>query len=89
MILHADKICAGLEIDMGCYPTLHLLLRNLLVQDFLHGQDDNDFVAVLEERLEQHGGNVNSCRENQMPACEFHSQLFRFALISPRVGTEK
>jgi len=61
----------------------------VIVQDFLHGQGDDDFVAVLEERLEQHGGNVNSCRENQMTACEFHSQLFSFVLISPRAGTEK
>jgi len=29
----------------------HQFLRNLLVEDFLHGQGDDDFVAALEERI--------------------------------------
>ena len=28
------------------------LLRNVLVEDFLHGQGDDDFVAALEERFD-------------------------------------
>jgi len=30
----------------------HQLLRNMLVEDFLHGQGDDDFVAALEERFD-------------------------------------
>jgi hypothetical protein len=30
---------------------LHQLLRDVLVEDFLHGQGDDDFVAALEERI--------------------------------------
>src|ERR1017187_2218220 len=32
--------------------TLHQFLRNVLVEDFLHGQGDDDFVAALEERFD-------------------------------------
>ena len=37
MILHADKIRAGLEIEYGVLP-LRQFPRNVLVEDFLHGQ---------------------------------------------------
>jgi hypothetical protein len=30
----------------------HQLLRNTFVEDFLHGQGDDDFVAALEERFD-------------------------------------
>jgi hypothetical protein len=33
-------------------------LRNVLVEDFLHGQGDDDFVAALEERF-------NPCNDGQ------------------------
>jgi len=29
----------------------HQFLRNVLVEDFLHGQGDDDFVAALENNL--------------------------------------
>jgi|ERR1035437_2395947 hypothetical protein len=32
--------------------TLHQLLRYVFVEDFLHGQGDDDFVAALEERFD-------------------------------------
>jgi hypothetical protein len=31
---------------------LHQLLRDMPVEDFLHGQGDDDFVAALEERFD-------------------------------------
>ena len=31
---------------------LHQLLGNVLVEDFLHGQGDDDFVAALEKRFD-------------------------------------
>lgn len=33
-------------------PILHQFLRNMLVEDFLRGQGDDDFVAALEERFD-------------------------------------
>ena len=40
-------------------PYLHQLLRHLLVENFLHGQGDDDFVAALEEGLNRTGRRRN------------------------------
>jgi len=34
------------------FVLLRQFLRNMFVEDFLHGQGDDDFVAALEERLD-------------------------------------
>jgi len=33
----------------GGFICSHLLLRNVFVEDFLHGQRDDDFVAAFEK----------------------------------------
>jgi len=40
----------GMQIKISGIQSRQLL-RNLLVQDFLHRQGDDDFVAALEERF--------------------------------------
>ena len=48
MILHADKIHAGLEIDMGCYPTSvsWQSARRSFGQLAVWGEDPMEFVAT-------------------------------------------